>query len=100
MKKWIGFVLLGLVFYQYAPAQTTAKNRVDSLKSAMESVLSTKGKRPVPNFMVYAENHASGFRFHEGVGVVGRNDDPIKRDYQFRVAFSIRQKLKMDAFEH
>jgi D-alanyl-D-alanine carboxypeptidase len=86
MKKWMLLAFLYGVFSHYALTQPSIASPVDSLLEVMESVLSTKGNRPVPNFMIFAENHSSGFRFHEGVGVVGRNDDPIGPNYQFRVA--------------
>ena len=36
--------------------------------------------------MLYAENRRDGFMFNEGVGVVGRNDQPIDADFQFNIA--------------
>ena len=67
-------------------AQLTPDQKRDSLLHLLQRHLSHQGKKPVHNFMLYAENEKDGFVFNEGVGIVGRNDTPIDADFQFNIA--------------
>lgn len=71
--------VLGCKYLQAQPAE-------QALTDLLTAQLNMKGKRPVPNFMVYALNRKKGLEVHLGLGIKGRNEDAIEKDYQFRIA--------------
>ena len=68
----------------FAQGNFNAQER--TLDSLMRSVIDHYNKPPVHNFMLYARNFESGFEAHKGVGIVGRNDEPIDANFQFKNA--------------
>ncbi len=52
----------------------------------MEHCLVRGGQTPVRSFLLYAENRTAGRVVQEGVGVVGRSDAPIGKDWRFNCA--------------
>lgn len=44
------------------------------------------GRTPVKSFLLYAENGKTGLLVHEGVGTVGRSEDPVGRNWRFNCA--------------
>ncbi len=85
--RLIAVIALGIALLP-APldAQRTPAQKDAALLRLLESKLSHEGKQPVHNFMLYAENEASGYVFHQGVGIVGRDATPIDADYQYNIA--------------
>ena len=72
--------------FSVVSAQLSPEQKRDSLLHLLQSHLSHQGKKPVHNFMLYAESGQDGFVFNEGVGIVGRNENPIDADFQFNIA--------------
>jgi len=85
--RLIAAIALGIALLP-APldAQRTPAEKDAALLRLLESKLSHEGKQPVHNFMLYAENEPAGYVFHEGVGIVGRDETPIDADYQYNIA--------------
>ncbi len=75
-----------LILFSMLSIQVFAQPASDSLKQLMEQHLVRKGKKPVHNFLLYASKPSTGFEFHEAAGVVGRNDQPVGKDFQFKIA--------------
>jgi D-alanyl-D-alanine carboxypeptidase len=65
------------------PADATPSEQARVL---MEHCLVRGGQTPVRSFLLYAENRTTGRVVHEGVGVVGRSEAPIDKDWRFNCA--------------
>jgi len=63
-----------------------AQEAEQALTQLLSSHINMKGKRPVPNFMLYALNRKKDLEVHLGLGIKGRNEEAIEKDYQFRIA--------------
>jgi D-alanyl-D-alanine carboxypeptidase len=58
----------------------------DQARELMTNCLIRGGQTPVRSFLLYAENRTTGRVVHEGVGVVGRSEAPIDKDWRFNCA--------------
>ncbi len=67
-------------------AQNDFANRKKQLDSLMRAHLVFDGKRPVPNFVLYARNAQTGFTINHGIGIIGRNETLIDSAYQYNSA--------------
>lgn len=75
-----------IVFSPFLFAQSPFEHREASIDSIMRSILIHEGKQPIHNFMLYGHNKRDGFRIHKGLGILGRNETPIEKSYQFKIA--------------
>lgn len=67
-------------------AQINAEQKERAIDSLMQAHIVHVGKKPVHSFLLYAKNEKTGFEIHKGLGVVGRNNNPIDAEYQFNCA--------------
>lgn len=67
-------------------AQIIDEQKERSIDSLMQAHIVHDGKKPVHSFLLYAKNEKTGFEIHKGLGVVGRNNNPIDAEYQFNCA--------------
>ena len=86
LARVLFFAWLALQSFLPASGQMTWAEKDEALRHLLEAHLSHEGKQPVHNFMLYAEHEPEGYVFHEGAGIVGRDDTPIDEDFQFNIA--------------
>ena len=88
MKKLvISLIAITITFnYGYSQSDNDFSEKNSKIDSIMNSNLVHSGKHPVHNFMLYAKNKKSGFEINKGVGIIGRNENPINENFQFRIA--------------
>jgi D-alanyl-D-alanine carboxypeptidase len=82
MRIFVGIILAILPL----AAWTQPNEAAAVLDSILEAHIITDGKRPVPNFLLYTENGKTGFKYHSGAGIVGRTTEPVRENYQFKIA--------------
>ncbi|MEM8889074.1 MAG: serine hydrolase, partial [Bacteroidota bacterium] len=85
MHKKITLLLL-LIIGLSSSKFLSAQEAEQALSKLLTSQLSMEGKRPVPNFMLYALNRKKDLEVHLGLGIKGRNEEAIEKNYQFRIA--------------
>ncbi len=73
------FCVLGFSQNEFGKKQ----NKIDSL---MKAHLVNSRKKPVHNFLLYAENNKTGFNLHKGVGYVKRKNIKVDEHYQYNIA--------------
>ncbi len=78
-------ILLSFTGWSLAQSPHQEKKK-EQLLRLMKTHISTEGKRPVPNFLLYIEDPGEEFVFYEGVGIVGRHEQTVEADYQFNIA--------------
>lgn len=85
MKKTLIILALSCLFTQLF-SQVNLEEKYQKIDSIINAYLVMDGRQPVYNFLLYGENGKTGFRVHKGAGIVGRNDQPIEADYQYKIA--------------
>jgi D-alanyl-D-alanine carboxypeptidase len=78
-------LLLQFVLVMHVSGQEYMK-KYEALDSIIRQHVIYSGKKPVPNFLLYAENQKTGFKANIGRGIVGRTSDPIDSSFQFKIA--------------
>lgn len=61
-------------------------SREEQIQYVMDQHLIHEGCTPVHNFVLYLENEPAGIVVNQSAGIVGRTDDPIDPDAQYRIA--------------
>lgn len=86
-KQLIPLIALTLTLnIGYSQSNNDFSEKSSIIDSIMTSSLVHSGKHPVHNFVLYVKNKTSGFEIHKGVGIIGRNENPVNEHFQFRIA--------------
>lgn len=83
------FALVTLfAFFSYcqAQAQTGCQEKEYAIDSIMRMHLIHSGKNPVHSFLLYANNESTNCVVHKGLGIVGRNQNKVDKDFQYNCA--------------